>query len=175
MVLDKGWIKSPREIMSCWVYDNPWTYKAYMHLCYTVNIKENEVNFNGVCYDIHPGQRITSIKTLASEMNFTWRTVNKVLTQLETHGLIKVYPVGKAFIITLKDINDSQPLLASRHPSRDASRNPSTNPSRDESRDASRQIKKDKKDKKELKNEPKELNKAPKREGNAFVWGDPEE
>lgn len=176
MALDKGWIKSPRAIMNCWVYDNPWTYKCYMHLCYTVNIKDNEVNFDGVCYDIHPGQRITSIQTLATELKFTWRTVNKILTQLDNHGMIKMYPIGKAFIITVKDFRDAQPLLASRDEGRDESRDASRSPSRTESRDASRQIKKGKNGKNDLENESKELKNAPSAVGGlGGIWkGDPE-
>lgn len=98
---DKGWIKLHRSLMENAVYDNPWTLKGFLHLCMTVNIKENTVDFDGKHYDIQPGQRITSTKTLAAEMNFTWRTTDKILKQLEDRGMVRIHHIGKAFIVTV--------------------------------------------------------------------------
>ena len=47
MSSDKGWIKLHRSLMENAVYDNPWTLKGFLHLCMTVNIKENTVDFDG--------------------------------------------------------------------------------------------------------------------------------
>ncbi len=166
MSKDKGWIKTHRAIMENWVYDNPWTFKAFMHLCMTVNIKENPVNFDGKCYIIQPGQRITSVQTLSSEMKFTWRTVNKILKEFEEKDMIRLNPIGKAFIVTVVNFKRYQSLLGNRNESRDESRDASRHPSRD----ASRQIKKDKN---ELKNVTKESKKGAKRPLNPWE-GDPE-
>lgn len=112
MSKDKGWIKTHRAIMENWVYDNPWTFKAFMHLCMTVNIKENPVNFDGKCYNIQPGQRITSTQTLTAEMKFAWRTTDKVLKQLEEKGMVRIDHIGKAFIVTVVNFKKYQHLCS---------------------------------------------------------------
>ena len=149
MAKDKGWIKLHRSIMENVVYDSPWTLKAFIHLCMTVNIKENKVNFDGKFYNIQPGQRITSTSTLAAEMKFSWRTVDKILHQFEDEEMIRIDKLGRAFIITIVNFKYYQSLLASRGESRDEVTNESTKPSRGE-------VRQSKKGKNELKNVTKE-------------------
>ena len=137
---DKGWIKVHRSIMENWVYDDPFTLKVFLHLCMTVNIKEKKTMIDGNFATIKPGQRVTSEKRLATELGSTWRTVNKILADLEADDMIKRQPIGRGFILTVTNYKKFQLVLAST----DASTLPSTFTSTEPSTDASRQLKKGK-------------------------------
>lgn len=166
MSSDKGWIKLHRSLMENVIYDNPWMLKTFIHLCMTVNIKENKVNFDGKCYNIQPGQRITSTTTLSREMKYTWRTADKMLTQLQEEDMIRIDQIGRGYIVTVINFKKYQGLLASSGASSGASSKPSRKPSSD----ASRQLKKGKN---ELKNVIEKSKEGPKPTFDS-LWGNPE-
>lgn len=140
MAMDKGWIKIHRSIIENWVYANPNTLKAFLHLCLTVNIKEKKTMIDGNFVTVAPGQRITSETKLAEELGYTWRTTTKALKDLEADDMIKRQPIGRGFIVTVTNFGKYQPLLESSVPSS----LPSNITSNIQSNISSRQLKKDK-------------------------------
>ena len=140
MATDKGWIKIHRSIMENWVYADPSTLKAFLHLCLTVNIKEKKTMIDGNFVTVAPGQRITSETKLAEELGYTWRTTTKALKDLEADDMIKRQPIGRGFIVTVSNYGKYQPLLESSIPSS----LPSNITSNIQSNIPSKQLKKDK-------------------------------
>lgn len=172
MAENKGWVKSHRSIMDNWVYEDAKTYKAFMHLCMTVNVKSNTTNFDGNLCTIHPGQRITSVDKLSKELKFTWRITDKILKMLADDDMIQIKKIGKGIIVTVVNFGKYQSLSQSRDDSRDDSREHSRDDSRKDSRNDSRQYKKDKNDIDSYPENDKRNQEAAKRTG--FVWGEDE-
>lgn len=148
---NKGWIKVHRSIMDNWIYDNPWTFKGFLHLCMTVNVSASTADFDGKIYTLQPGQRITSVQTLSTETGFAWKTTDKILQQFEEMGMIRMDQLGKAFILTVVNFKKYQSLTSVRDEVRDDIRDDVRNEVRidrsevrDEVRTEVRQIKKDK-------------------------------
>lgn len=113
MAKNKGWIKIHRSIMENWIYDDPHTFKAFIHLCMIVNINEEKAMVDGNFINVQAGQRITSVTTLSKELKFSWRTVDKILNDLEADDMIKRQPIGRGFILTVTNYKKYQRLLES--------------------------------------------------------------
>lgn len=110
MAKNKGWIKIHRDIMDNWIYEDAITFKVFLHLCMTVNIKEKKTMIDGNFATIRPGQRITSETKLASELGCAWRTLTKILNDLESDDMIKRQPIGRGFILTVTNYQKYQAL-----------------------------------------------------------------
>lgn len=158
MADNKGWIKLHRDIMKKWIYDDARTFKAFMHLCMTVNIEDKKTKIDGNFALVERGQRITSVSTLSEELKFTRRTVSQILEDLEKNEAIKLQPIGRGFIVTVTNYEIYQSALASTLPSTI----PSSMPSTIKNTIPSAQLKKDKKQmrmgkEKPIKNPPKRV------------------
>lgn len=81
-MLENGFIKLHRKILKWEWYDDPYTFKLFMHLMLTANIEDDE--WHGVT--IPRGSRVSSYDKLASELHFTKRQIRTHLARLELTG-----------------------------------------------------------------------------------------
>ena len=101
----EGWIKLHRKIMSNDIMEKPPLYfKVFLKLLMDANIKDKEIDYNGGKKLIKRGERLTSIRTLATSMTYeeegkekipTTRTISKILTYLVGNDIIFIYQKDK--------------------------------------------------------------------------------
>jgi DNA replication protein DnaD len=95
----------------------------------TVNVTEKKTTIDGNFVTVKPGQRITSEKKLAAELEYTWRKTTQLLKEFEDDGMIERQPIGRGFILTVVNFKKYQSVLESTTASTKSSTFTSTNPS----------------------------------------------
>ena len=96
-MLEYGYIKLPRKIMSFWWYEELTTYKLFTHMLMNANYTEQE--WHGTI--IPCGSFISSYQHLADQAKLTVQEVRTALNHLEAHGEVtrKSSPKGTIFTI----------------------------------------------------------------------------
>ena len=99
-----GWIKIHRKIMECalWNGDEPSNKKsAWIDLLLMANHKEKQIVFKGQPRTIKAGQRLTSIRKLATLWNWSLNRVRRYLELLEELNMITVERDTNGTLITI--------------------------------------------------------------------------
>lgn len=98
-MLENGFIKISRKMVKWQWYDDALTFKVFMHLIITANYEDKK--WRNIT--VRRGQRVTSYRTLASELNTTTKTLKLHLKRLSKTGEIIVKPNPKYTIITISN------------------------------------------------------------------------
>lgn len=97
MTVSYGYVKLHRQILDWGWYDTPNTFKLFIHLLLTANHKE------GVWKNvtIMPGQRITSVQKLCSEINLSTQQIRTALDHLIATKEITIKTTKTYTLITI--------------------------------------------------------------------------
>lgn len=107
METENGWIKLHRKITEWEWYDDGNTFRTFIHLLLTVNFTNSM--YKGRM--IKRGQRLTSIRKLASELNIDEKTVQRCLHNLESTKEIKTEPTKSGTLIMVRKYDDYQDVV----------------------------------------------------------------
>lgn len=143
-MLEGGFVKIHRSLLSWEWYHNKNTCRLFLHLILTVNYEDKK--WQGKI--IKRGQRVTSLSKLASETDMTVREVRTALKNLKTTGEVTSESTSNYSIITIKNYDKFQDVTSEMTSERQASDKQSTS-ERQASDNNGRKIKKDKESKKE--------------------------
>ena len=89
---DKGWIKTYRQILDCWLWTDKEPYdkrSAWMQLLLTANHSDKKIMFNGELIVVKRGQILTSIRTLAEKQKWSYDKTLRFLRLIESDGMIE--------------------------------------------------------------------------------------
>lgn len=89
---DKGWIKTYRQILDCWLWTDKEPYdkrSAWMYLLLTANHSDKKIMFNGELIVVKRGQILTSIRTLAEKWKWSYDKTLRFLRLIESDGMIE--------------------------------------------------------------------------------------
>ncbi|MBO7325886.1 MAG: hypothetical protein J6U74_00035 [Clostridia bacterium] len=99
-----GWIKLHRKIMECslWDDDEPSDRKsAWIDLLLMANHRDKQIIFKGKPMTIKAGQRLTSIRKLATMWNWSINRVKRYLDLLESLNMITVQSDSNGTLLTI--------------------------------------------------------------------------
>ena len=103
-MLENGFIKISRKMTKWRWYDEALTFKVFMHLIITANYEDKEWH----SITIKRGQRITSYRSLASELKVTVKTLKLHLKRLSETGEINVKTTSQYTLITILNYSQYQ-------------------------------------------------------------------
>ena len=83
-----SFIKIDRRIFNHWVFDDPWSFKAWIDLIGLANFEPSNFAINGRMFNVERGELIRSQQTLARRWNCSVSKVRKFLSMLESDGMI---------------------------------------------------------------------------------------
>lgn len=89
---EKGWIKTYRKILDCWLWTSKEPYdrrSAWMYLLLTANHSDKKIMFNGELITVKRGQILTSIRTLAEKWKWSYDKTLRFLRTIESDGMIE--------------------------------------------------------------------------------------
>lgn len=89
---EKGWIKTYRQILDCWLWTDKEPYdkrSAWMYLLLTANHSDKKIMFNGEFIVVKRGQILTSIRTLAEKWKWSYDKTLRFLRLIESDGMIE--------------------------------------------------------------------------------------
>ena len=95
--LDGGFIKLYRNILNWEWYDDPNTFKLFIHLLLTVNYYD--AKWHGI--EVKRGSRIASLKTLSDETKLSIKSVRTALKHLTSAQCVAQYPTSKYTVFTV--------------------------------------------------------------------------
>jgi hypothetical protein len=137
-VIENGFIKVHRSMLSWEWYDSTEVVRLFLHLLLTANYEPKR--WRGV--DIERGQRVCSIATLSRETNLSARTVRTCLNKLISTGEVTKQSSPKHTVLSIKNYDLYQSATNETTSPRQTSDKPPTN-----ERQQRKKEKKDKKDK----------------------------
>lgn len=94
-----GWIKLHRCLTDWEWYDDPNTFRVFMHILLTANHEAKQ--WHG--HTIEAGQKITSVGHLAEETGLSVRNVRTALDHLKATGELTIKPTNKFSLITVEN------------------------------------------------------------------------
>lgn len=104
---NKGFVPVYRDIQDHWLWDSdkePFTRgQAWIDLLLSVNHEEKKILVNGKVVVIRPGQKWTSIRTLARKWNWTKDRVERYIDLLKSDGMLLVEATRNGTLLTLRN------------------------------------------------------------------------
>jgi len=92
-----GWVKVHRKILDwCW-YDDPKTFKLFIHLLLKVNFRQKD--WRGITVKV--GEFISSYKHLSEQTGLSIQEVKTALSKLEKTGEVKRHSTNKYTVFTV--------------------------------------------------------------------------
>lgn len=98
------WIKVDRNILAWGWYKDANTFRVFMHLLLTANVKPHK--FLGV--DVNRGEVATSYKSLAESLDISIRSVRTAISHLETTGEVTVKRHSRFSVISIPNYDSYQ-------------------------------------------------------------------
>lgn len=74
---NKGWICLDRNILSHWVYEDPVIFKIWIWILLNANHEDKKVTIGGELVTIKRGQKYTSIRKIALDVNCSRTKVDR--------------------------------------------------------------------------------------------------
>ncbi len=93
----EGWIKLYSKLTEWGWYDEPNTFRLFIHLLLTVNYKEKEWHK----VKVMPGQKITSYAHLSEETGLSVKKIRTAMSNLKSTGEVAVKNTNKYSVITI--------------------------------------------------------------------------
>lgn len=150
-MLENGFVKTYRSLLTWEWYGDANTFRLFMHLLLTVNYENKQ--WRGI--DIKRGQRLTSVNKLATELNLTDRNIRTALKHLISTGEVTSETTNQYTLITVLNYNTYQQVTSEMPNKRQTSDEQVTN-DRQTSDNKERKIKKEE-ERKEEKNISKQV------------------
>lgn len=96
-----GWIKIHKSIMAHWLWDDPFTLKAWMDILLNANYADKKTMFDGNLITVNTGQIITSIRKLSERWGCSKEKVSKILDMFAADGMLIVDKNNKRTLLTV--------------------------------------------------------------------------
>lgn len=106
MEFDGGYIKLHRSILKWEWYDDPITFRVFMHLLVTANWEDKR--WHGI--EVKRGQVITTYPKMAKRLGITVRSLRTALSHLESTGEVTRKTSNKGQVITVENYDKYQVL-----------------------------------------------------------------
>ena len=103
-----SFIKIDRRIFNHWVFDDPWSFKAWIDLIGMANFERSNFAINGRMFNVERGELIRSGQTLARRWNCSVSKVRKFLSMLEGDGMVVIKSELLATRIKIAQYEDYQ-------------------------------------------------------------------
>ena len=103
-----SFIKIDRRIFNHWVFDDPWSFKAWIDLIGMANYERSNFAINGRMFNVERGELIRSGQTLARRWNCSVSKVRKFLSMLEGDGMVVIKSELLATRIKIAQYEDYQ-------------------------------------------------------------------
>jgi hypothetical protein len=103
-----SFIKIDRRIFNHWVFDDPWSFKAWIDLIGMANFERSNFAINGRMFNVERGELIRSGQTLARRWNCSVCKVRKFLSMLEGDGMVVIKSELLATRIKIAQYEDYQ-------------------------------------------------------------------
>lgn len=106
--LNTGWIKLHRQLLEWEWYDDPNTFRVFIHLC----LKANHVEKKWKGIDIKKGQIVSGQDKIASELGISRQNVRTALSNLQLTNDITINSGTKGTVIQLVNYSKYQSLTS---------------------------------------------------------------
>lgn len=103
-----SFIKINRKIFNHWVFDDPWTFKAWIDLIGMANYEETNCVINNQRFTIRRGEILRSYQTLARRWNCSFTKSRNFINMLESDGMVTVTNEKIATRIKIANYEDYQ-------------------------------------------------------------------
>lgn len=100
----KGYIPLYRSIQDHWLWNNDEPFskgQAWIDLLLSVNHEEKRIMINNTMVTIKPGQRWTSLRTLAATWNWSKDRVSRYIKLLKSDGMIETDETSCGTLLTI--------------------------------------------------------------------------
>ena len=96
-----GWLKLHRSLLSNWVASEPESLAVWIRLLAEANHKPSKKRFNGSLIDVDRGQTIFGLNAFSDKSGITKAKLRRILTELESDGMISRQITNKYSLITI--------------------------------------------------------------------------
>lgn len=103
-----SFIKINRKIFNHWVFDDAWTFKAWIDLIGMANYEESNCVINNQRFSIKRGEILRSYQTLARRWNCSFTKARNFINMLETDGMVTLTNEKIATRIKIANYEDYQ-------------------------------------------------------------------
>lgn len=101
MAKTQGWIKTYRNILDHWVWQDPMSFRCWMYILLKANHSEKKIMFDGSLMTINRGQLLTSVRKLSDEMGCSKNKINKIIGTLLEDNMITVKRTHRGTLLTV--------------------------------------------------------------------------
>lgn len=111
---NKGWICLDRNILSHWVYEDPVIFKIWIWILLNANHEDKKVTIGGELVTIKRGQKYTSIRKIALDVNCSRTKVSRTLNALILDKMLTAERIKSGTLLTVikygfyQDVRDSK-------------------------------------------------------------------
>lgn len=111
---NKGWICLDRNILSHWVYEDPVIFKIWIWILLNANHEDKKVTIGGELVTIKRGQKYTSIRKIALDVNCSRTKVSRTLNALISDKMLTAERIKSGTLLTVikygfyQDVRDSK-------------------------------------------------------------------
>lgn len=109
-----SFIKINRKIYDHWVFNDPWTFKAWIDLIGMANYEPSSFAINGKLFLVPRGDLIRSLQSLARRWECSSGKVKNFLDLLQQDGMVVVINEKYATRITIANYEDYQGVEATK-------------------------------------------------------------
>jgi len=109
-----SFIKINRKIYDHWVFNDPWTFKAWIDLIGMANYEPSSFAINGKLFLVPRGDLIRSLQSLARRWECSTGKVKNFLDLLQQDGMVVVINEKYATRITIANYEDYQGVEATK-------------------------------------------------------------
>lgn len=118
-----GFIKIHKQILSWEWYNDPNTFRLFIHLLLNANFKSNR--WHGV--EILPGQLVTGRKVLAEDLKLSEQEIRTSLSKLKSTSEITIQSTNKFSIITICKWEEYQTSASEDQPTKQPTKHQTSN------------------------------------------------
>lgn len=101
MAKTQGWIKTYRNILDHWVWQDPMTFRCWMYILLKANHSDKKVMFDGSLMTIGRGQFLTSIRKLGDDVGCSRDKIRKILQTLKEDNMVSVRATHRGTLLTV--------------------------------------------------------------------------
>ena len=101
MAKTQGWIRTYRNILEHWVWQDPMTFRCWIYILLKANHSGKKIMFDGSLITIERGQFLTSIRKLSDEVGCSKNKINKIIGTLIEDNMITVKRTHRGTLLTV--------------------------------------------------------------------------
>lgn len=128
--MSMGWICLHREMQNNWIYQDAEALKFWIYLLFNANHKDHKSLLNGKLITVDRGSLIGGRMALSEATGVSERKVRRLLSVLQSDGMLSIKTTTKYSIISITNYNEYQSIVqqtSNKRPQSDPQSDPHNN------------------------------------------------